>query len=162
MSKCRPPQAYSTHVPLTGLQQGALTVLSALSALALPQRADLVATVGETSAGPALAAIRGRMLRDPEGRRVLQDKPRVTEALLERARDLPPNTFGGAYAAFMGSRKFSPDERPPVRFVSDADLAYIITRGREVHDFWHVLLGCHTNVFGEVALKALEFVQVRD
>jgi ubiquinone biosynthesis protein Coq4 len=30
-----------------------------------------------------------------------------------------------------------------------------------VHDFWHVLTGCHTNVFGELALKALEFVQVR-
>jgi ubiquinone biosynthesis protein COQ4 len=29
-----------------------------------------------------------------------------------------------------------------------------------VHDFWHVLTGCHTNVFGELALKALEFVQV--
>jgi hypothetical protein len=31
----------------------------------------------------------------------------------------------------------------------------------QVHDFWHVLFGCHTNVFGELALKALEFVQVR-
>jgi ubiquinone biosynthesis protein Coq4 len=30
----------------------------------------------------------------------------------------------------------------------------------QVHDFWHVLFGCHTNVFGELALKALEFVQV--
>jgi ubiquinone biosynthesis protein Coq4 len=30
-----------------------------------------------------------------------------------------------------------------------------------VHDFWHVLFDCHTNVFGELALKALEFVQVR-
>lgn len=30
----------------------------------------------------------------------------------------------------------------------------------QVHDFWHVLTGCHTNVFGELALKALEFVQV--
>jgi ubiquinone biosynthesis protein Coq4 len=31
----------------------------------------------------------------------------------------------------------------------------------QVHDFWHTLFGCHTNVFGELALKALEFVQVR-
>jgi len=31
----------------------------------------------------------------------------------------------------------------------------------QVHDFWHVLTGCHTNVFGELALKALEFAQVR-
>lgn len=30
----------------------------------------------------------------------------------------------------------------------------------QVHDLWHVLFGCHTNAFGEVALKAVEFVQV--
>lgn len=30
---------------------------------------------------------------------------------------------------------------------------------REVHDFWHVLFDCHTNVFGELAIKGVEFVQ---
>jgi ubiquinone biosynthesis protein COQ4 len=49
---------------------------------------------------------------------------------------------------------------PPVRFIDDPELAYVVTRARQVHDFWHVLFGCHTNVFGEVALKAVEFVQV--
>ena len=156
----RPPAAYPTHVPLSGLQKGALAVLSAAGAALRPQRADLVATVGETSAGPALAAIKRRMLRDPEGRRVLEDRPRVREDLLASARRAPPNSFGAAYAAFMDGRGFSPDERPPVRFVNDADMAYIVARSREVHDFWHVLFACHTNVFGEVALKALEFVQV--
>lgn len=33
------------------------------------------------------------------------------------------------------------------------------TRAREVHDFWHVLFACHTNVLGELALKAVEYVQ---
>jgi hypothetical protein len=47
----------------------------------------------------------------------------------------------------------------PHRFVDDAELAYVVQRAREVHDFWHVLFGCHTNVFGELALKAVEFVQ---
>ena len=36
----------------------------------------------------------------------------------------------------------------------------MVTRAREVHDLWHVLFDCHTNVFGELALKGLEFVQV--
>ncbi|KAJ9519962.1 hypothetical protein QJQ45_014689 [Haematococcus lacustris] len=45
------------------------------------------------------------------------------------------------------------------RFVQDEELAYVLTRMREVHDFWHVLFDCHTNVFGELALKAVEFVQ---
>ncbi len=51
---------------------------------------------------------------------------------------------------------------PCHRFVDDPELAYVITRAREVHDFWHVLFDCHTNVFGELALKALEFTQVRN
>ena len=47
-----------------------------------------------------------------------------------------------------------------MRFLNDEELAYVAQRSREVHDFWHVLFGCHTNVFGELALKAVEFVQV--
>ena len=57
--------------------------------------------------------------------------------------------------------RFSADERPPVRFVDDGELAYVAARAREVHDLWHVLFGCPTTVLGELALKALEFVQVR-
>ena len=56
----------------------------------------------------------------------------------------------------------APAHLPAVRrrFVDDPELAYVITRARQVHDFWHVIFGCHTNAFGETALKAVEFVQV--
>lgn len=37
--------------------------------------------------------------------------------------------------------------------------AYVLTRMREVHDFWHVLFDCKTDVCSELALKGLEFVQ---
>lgn len=47
------------------------------------------------------------------------------------------------------------------RFVDDAELAYVLTRAREVHDFWHVLFDCNTDIFGELAIKGLEFVQVQ-
>ena len=33
-------------------------------------------------------------------------------------------------------------------------------RNRETHDLWHVLFNCRTTVLGELALKAVEFVQV--
>ena len=59
----------------------------------------------------------------------------------------------------MGTRKFNPNDRPPVRFVDDVELAYVATRSREVHDLWHVLFQCPTTVQGELALKALEFAQ---
>ena len=31
----------------------------------------------------------------------------------------------------------------------------------QVHDLWHLLFDCRTSVLGELALKAVEFVQVR-
>ena len=91
----------------------------------------------------------------------------LTVALLQNkavahAFDLPEGTFGHAYAKFMGDRNFTAGDRPPVRFIDDIQLAYVAARAREVHDFWHVLFGCHTNVFGELALKAVELVQVPD
>ena len=61
----------------------------------------------------------------------------------------------------MGARRFAADERPPVRFIDDPEVAYVATRYRQVHDFWHVLFDCHTNLLGEAALKAVEFSQVR-
>lgn len=43
--------------------------------------------------------------------------------------------------------------------MDDEDLAYVMTRYREVHDFWHVLSGLHTDVLQEIALKMLELLQ---
>ncbi|VAH38781.1 unnamed protein product [Triticum turgidum subsp. durum] len=65
-----------------------------------------------------------------------------------------------AEGRFMGSRNFSPDDRPPVRFMETDDLAFVATRAREVHDFWHVLFGLPTNLIGETALKVIEFEQM--
>ncbi|KAK9817023.1 hypothetical protein WJX72_008485 [[Myrmecia] bisecta] len=151
--------SYPTHLPLNFLQRGAVAVLSAIGAVANPARADLVAALGETTGELALRNMRLRMQSSPTGRRILQDQPRVTDATLEYARTMPEGTFGHAYAMFMGDRNFTAGERPPVRFIDDPELAYVAARAREVHDFWHVLFGCHTNVFGELALKAVEFVQ---
>ena len=45
----------------------------------------------------------------------------------------------------MDSHGFSPDERAPVRFIDNPDLAYIMLRYRQVHDFWHVMSGHNTD-----------------
>eukprot|EP01047_Picozoa_sp_COSAG01_P018273 COSAG01_NODE_987_length_12316_cov_167.856348_1_plen_135_part_00 len=48
------------------------------------------------------------------------------------------------------------------RLLSDEpELAYTMSRYREVHDFLHVLTGLPPTVEGELALKTLEAVQVR-
>ena len=149
----------SSHIPLSRFQKSALAVMASIGAALDPRRADLVAIVGETTGVLSFRSIRDRLRASEEGRRLLAERPRVTDASVARAWDLPESTFGGAYARFMESRGFRADERPPVRFVDDPELAWVATRCREVHDFWHVLFGCHTNVFGEVALKAVEFMQ---
>ncbi|CAK9186212.1 unnamed protein product [Ilex paraguariensis] len=91
---------------------------------------------------------------------VLLERPRIISANVGHAWDLPANTFGAAYASFMGSRNFSPDDRPPVRFMETEELAYVAMRAREVHDFWHTLFGLPTNLIGESALKVIEFEQM--
>jgi ubiquinone biosynthesis protein COQ4 len=82
-------------------------------------------------------------------------QPRVdsNSVNLERLAALPPNTFGHQYAVFMRSQGFVPEDRAPVRFVADPQLAYVLQRYREAHDFWHVLCAVPTSVQGELALK---------
>lgn len=125
-----------------------------------PSRADLVAALGETTGSLAFRNMLARMKNNREGRRILARCPRVTSASVGHAWDLPDNTFGAAYAKFMGKRNFSPDDRPPVRFMDSDELAFVATRAREVHDFWHVLFKLPTNLIGESALKMLEFQQI--
>lgn len=43
--------------------------------------------------------------------------------------------------------------------MDDPELAYVMARYREVHDFWHVLSGLHTDVLSEIALKMFELLQ---
>ncbi|KAL5731225.1 hypothetical protein ACHQM5_003974 [Ranunculus cassubicifolius] len=130
-------------VRLNRWQQAAVAVGSAVGALLDPRRADLIAALGETTGKP-----------------FFKRRPRVISANVSHVWDLPENTFGAAYAKFMGSRNFSPDDRPPVRFMDTDELAYVATRAREVHDFWHTLFDIPTNLIGESALKVIEFEQM--
>lgn len=95
------------------------------------------------------------MVCSPNDQRVVQDE------FLRQCEAAPAGSFGSEYYNFMSKRNFSADERPPVRFVDDAELAYVATRYRQVHDFWHVIFACNTSLLGETTLKALEFSQVR-
>jgi ubiquinone biosynthesis protein COQ4 len=80
-------------------------------------------------------------------------------------------TFGQAYATFLNRHGFDPDERDPIHYLlsydddndstSDAaaEMAYVMLRYRQCHDFWHVLTGLPPTVVGELALKWLELFQ---
>lgn len=101
------------------------------------------------------------MANSEEGSRILSDKPRITGDILPGLMELPVNTLGHQYASFMKRNAISPDTRAQVRFVDDAELAYVMTRYRETHDLTHCVLGMQTTMVGEVMVKWVEALQFR-
>ncbi|KAF9571090.1 Ubiquinone biosynthesis protein [Mortierella alpina] len=162
-SPLHPPtgKLYEGHIPISPLQRTILAVGSAFTALANPLRGDMVAALGETTGEMFLSRIRDQMLQDPEGRRILRERPKITSETmqLDKLRQLPDGTFGREYVRFLDDQQVSPDTREPVHFVDSEELAYVMQRYRETHDFYHTLTGLPVTVDGEIALKWFEMVQ---
>lgn len=145
---------------LTIAQRAFLIPYFGVGAIMDPTRGDLVAGFGDVLSSPSnLRKLKKRMQQTEEGRRILREKPLITEKGLDMdsLRRLPTDTLGYNYAMFMDEHGFSADERSKVRFMQDPDLAYIVVRYRQVHDFWHVLCGVPISVLGEVSLKWFEW-----
>ncbi|MBN3287480.1 COQ4 protein, partial [Polyodon spathula] len=123
--------------------------------------ADMVAVLGETTGELALRRLRDRMRGDPEGYQILQERPRIRVSTLDLGRlgAMPDGSFGREYLRFLEENGVTPDSRADVKFVDDEELAFVIQRYREVHDFMHTLLGMPTNMLGEVVVKWFEMVQ---
>lgn len=151
----------------------ALTLQHAATALRDPTRADAVAAVGELTGTFALQNLLELMKKDPDGRIILQERPEVSkesipyDRLLESVTDdlLDPTnftentTFGQAYGAYLKKHGFDPDERDQVKYIDDPDMAYVMLRYRQNHDFWHTLTNLPPTVVGELGLKWLELFQ---
>ena len=88
----------------------------------------------------------------------MRDRPRITSQSmsLERLRELPDNTVGRAYAAWLDREGVTPDTRDPVRYIDDPEEAYVMQRYRETHDFTHAITGLPVIIEGELAVKAFE------
>jgi ubiquinone biosynthesis protein COQ4 len=159
-----------------------LTLRNAIAALKDPTRADAVAAVGELTGEMALRQLTVHMRAHPVGRQILQDRPMISqqtipyEDLMKQAKSLqkkqssidhhcPPNddssiTFGQAYGLYLHEHGFDPDARDQVRYLEEySDEAYVMTRYRQCHDFWHTLTGLPPTVAGELGLKWLELFQ---
>jgi len=148
----------------------ALTLRQASIALQDPTRADAVAAVGELTGTLALQKLQRVMRLDPVGSILLQERPLVSKAtipyddLLQQATDTwdweySKLTFGQAYGRFLKTHGFDPDERSAVQYLDDPELAYIMLRYRQSHDYYHALTGLPPTVVGELGLKWLELYQ---
>ncbi|KAG2764611.1 hypothetical protein PC129_g12732 [Phytophthora cactorum] len=149
---------YDSHMPTTPLQKIVLSVTSALTVFTNPERGDMLAALGEVTGRDALRRIHARMCADPVGARILAEKPVIRNDRIDMdyLRALPDDSFGRHYATFMDSHGFDADGRSLVRFVDDPELAYVMQRHRESHDFWHTLFDVPPTVLGEIALKYVE------
>lgn len=127
------------------------------------------------------------MLRDEVGRRILRERPRVGRGGLEGRKaeflggeggkgkdgEWPKGSLGEAYEKWCRVEGVGPETRDPVRYVPAAfggedgmegegekdrgELAYVLQRYRECHDFYHAITGLPVLVEGEVGVKMLEF-----
>jgi ubiquinone biosynthesis protein COQ4 len=102
------------------------------------------------------------MLKDRIGRRILREKPMIDSSTLalDKLRQLPQGSFGREYMHFMDQQQISADARVPIQYIQDPELAYVMLRYRQVHDFWHVIYGLDAiNLEAELALKVIDAVQ---
>jgi ubiquinone biosynthesis protein COQ4 len=122
----------------------------------------MVAALGETTAGHSLSRLRDHMLENPEGRKVLKDRPRVNSTTIDMTKlaQYPEGSFGRAYVTWLERCGVTPDTRTPVHYIDDPELAYVMQRYRECHDFYHCICNLPVNVESELALKYFEFANL--
>lgn len=138
-----------------------ISAKSAITALLYPHRQDMVAALGETTGLRALERMRDNMLMDTGGRRILRMRPIINSTVIDLSKlsKSNPSSFGFAYAKFLEINNVSPDTRLEVKYIGDPELAYVMTRYRQVHDFWHTLVQLPISVEAEIGLKMFEFFQ---
>ena len=113
--------AYPGHISINAFQRGLLAVGSAVASLYNPYRHDMVAVLGETTAGRQLPKMREQLLKgDAEGRRLLKERPRLRSDTIdiEQLKLLPDGSFGRAYVDWLSACGVSPDTRDPVSAVA--------------------------------------------
>ena len=151
---------YEGHRPTSTFQKGLLAVGSAIAGVTNPYRSDMVAALGETLfPETALRKIQLQMLNSESGRMILKEKPIIDGSSLNTKELLayPKDSLGYAYANFMDTYQLSSEARDPVHYISNTELAYIMKRYRQIHDFVHVFLGMSVSVPDEVIVKWFEW-----
>jgi ubiquinone biosynthesis protein COQ4 len=146
----------------TFLQKTLLGITSGLVAINDPTRDDMISAFGELTAKYTLPRLHRLMENDAEGSLILKEKPIINSKTvdLNKLAKLPSGSFGYEYVKFLDSNQITPDSRKQVMFIEENELAYVMTRYRQIHDFTHCILGMRTNMLGEVTVKIFEAIQL--
>lgn len=171
INQARSIHSLQYHHPyrLSLIQRAFLFPYLGASILLDPRKGHVLAALGDMTSESRLNHIKNNLMESEAGQRLLAERPLISSSLLQElaspttnpdstsSPSFPPGSLGEAYSSFMKSHGFSADDRAKVVFLNDESLAYILVRYRQVHDFWHVLVGLQPTVLGEVALKWFEF-----
>jgi ubiquinone biosynthesis protein COQ4 len=123
-------------------------------------RLDLVFVLAESLNGPLYPRLIARLEADPEGRRLLAERPCIDSKSVDfdALAALPDGTLGREYVRFLRDNAITPDVFKPPAGVDEWS-AYAVQRIRQTHDLWHVLSGYRPDVRGEILLQAFTFAQ---
>jgi ubiquinone biosynthesis protein COQ4 len=139
--------------------------------LADPDRTELAFEAVSAVSGRDFEHLFQRFVADPEGQRLLAERPSLLAALSDSAglRAMPEGSFGRAYAAFMDAGQLTADGLVEADLASEAVLGveqrepnrrWFSERIRDMHDLWHVLSGYGRDEAGEAANLAFSYGQM--
>jgi ubiquinone biosynthesis protein COQ4 len=128
----------------------------------LPQVFTLIDAMSGTAPHRLLLGFR----HDPNGKRLLRERPDILPILAdrERLRAMPDGTVGREYLRFVESEGITPEGIRDASLEQSAKiktswLAYLNQRMRDTHDLWHTVTGYKGDVLGELSLLAFGLAQ---
>jgi ubiquinone biosynthesis protein COQ4 len=146
------------YTPLSKVHKLALGFGSLLASFYNPARGDMIALLSELSGERRLPRLREMMLESEEGRALLMERPALNSQSIDMQYigSLPEGTFGKQYWKWLKWCNVGPDTRGKVQFIEDPELAYVMQRYRECHDFYHVMCSMPVSHLGETVVKIFE------
>lgn len=155
--------SYSGHIPLYTHEKVLLSLVAGIKSYFYPQNGTNIVQLGEATAHPYyLEQLKKTMLADKTGRRILKERPQISEVDLkmDKLAKYSPNSLGYSFYMWLRSEGVTPDTRAPVRYIDDPVYAYIFQRYRQCHDFYHAINNLPIIIEGEIAVKALEATNI--
>ncbi len=133
-----------------------------------PDRTEAVGDLLANTGGEACRNAFRKVMEDPEGRRILEERRDLLKTLADRKRlsQLPVGTLGRDYYEWTATRGFTAAglaelvDRRDRSFPSEAHV--FDSRVVDMHDLWHILGGWGSDMYGEMHLLGCSYAQLRN